>query len=94
MVESMLLFDIAKRPLYKTESGRRMDNQHELWRELYEAADREPNRRLRLRRIMRAQSAILEHALFLELTDGSDEECRELERAAEGLCLMKLANQF
>ena len=70
-----------------------MNNQHQLWRELYEAADREPNRGLRLRRIMKAQSAILEHALVLELTNGSDEECCDVERAAEGLRLMKLAHQ-
>jgi hypothetical protein len=66
----------------------------ELWRELYEAASREPNRGLRLRRIMEAQNAMLEHALFLEASHGSDEECRELEQAADTLRLMKIACQM
>jgi hypothetical protein len=70
-----------------------MNNEHKLWRELYEAAAREPDLRLRLRRITKAQHAILAHALVLELTRGSDEECTELEQAADGLRLMKLAYQ-
>jgi hypothetical protein len=67
-----------------------MANQNELWRELYKAAAREPDRGLRLHRIVEAQTAMLQHALFLEQTQGSDEECRELEQAADELRLMKL----
>ena len=68
-----------------------MDKHHELWRELYEAADRKPNRGLRILRIMEAQGAMLEHALVLEVSRGSDQECLDLEQAAEGLRRMKVA---
>jgi hypothetical protein len=71
-----------------------MSNCHQLWRELYEAAVREPNKGLRIHRIMEAQNALLEHALFLELSKESDEECSDVERAAEGLRRMKLACQL
>ena len=71
-----------------------MEAQHMHWHELYESACREPNRGLRLHRIMETQKAMLEHAWFLEQTHGSDEECSELERAAEGLQRIKLASQF
>ncbi|HVO62598.1 MAG TPA: hypothetical protein VMT53_16810 [Terriglobales bacterium] len=70
-----------------------MVSQHEIWRELYEAADREKNRGLRFLRIVEAQKAMLQYALILEETCGSDEECRELEQAAESLRLMKVACQ-
>ncbi len=70
-----------------------MGERHELWRELYEAAARESNRGLRIYRIMEAQSAMLEHALVLEVSQGSDQECLDLERAAEGLRRMKVACQ-
>ena len=71
-----------------------MEAQHMHWHELYESACREPNRGLRLHRIMETQKAMLEHAWFLEQTHESDEECRELERAAEALRRIKLASQF
>lgn len=63
------------------------------WKELYEAANRETDRGLRLGKIMEAQKAILKHALFLERTHGSDEECLELEQAAEGLQDMKVRSR-
>jgi hypothetical protein len=63
----------------------------QLWRELYESARIEANRELRFRQIIEAQKAMLEHALFLERTEGSDEECRELEQAADGLQRLRLA---
>ena len=62
-----------------------MGGRGELWRELYEAAAKETNRGLRIRRIMAAQSAMLERALVLEESQGSDQECCDLEQAAEGL---------
>ncbi len=68
-----------------------MNGRHELWRELYEAAASEPDCRLRILWIMEAQDAILEHALLLEVSHGTDEECCDLERAAEGLRRMKIA---
>lgn len=71
-----------------------MEKQHELWRELYEAAAREPNRGRRILWIVEAQSAMLEHALVLEVSQGSDQECLELERAAEGLQRLKVACQM
>lgn len=71
-----------------------MEAQHKHWRELYESTNREPNRGLRLHRIIETQKAMLEHAWFLEQTRGSNKECRELERAAEGLRRIKLASQF
>ncbi len=71
-----------------------MKAQREHWHELYDFAYRERNRGLRLQRIMEAQKAMLKHAWFLEQTHGSDDECRELELAAEGLRRIKLACQF
>ena len=71
-----------------------MEAKHKHWHELYEFVYKEPNRGLRLHWIVETQKAMLEHAWFLEQTHGSDEECRELERAAEGLRLIKLASQF
>jgi hypothetical protein len=77
--------------LIQSRKASEMANQHELWREFYEAADKESNRGMRLCRMLEAQNAMLEHALFLEHTHGTDEECRELEQAADGLRRMKLA---
>lgn len=71
-----------------------MRSEHKHWQELYECACREQDHELRLHRIRETQKAMLEHAWFLEQTHGSDEECRKLERAAEGLRRIKLASQF
>lgn len=69
-----------------------MKAQPKHWHELYESACREPNRRLRLHLIMETQKEMLEQAWFVEQRHGSDEECRELERAAEALRRIKLAS--
>jgi hypothetical protein len=71
-----------------------MKTQPKHWHELYESACREPNCRLRLQLIMETQKAMLKQAWFLEQRHGSDEECRELERAAKALRRIKLASQL
>src|SRR5262249_30710206 len=90
-IQSSQITDVNSRPW-----SRELDMKTQLnyWHALYESACREPNRRLRLQLIMETQKAMLEQAWLLEQRHGSDEECRELERAAKALRRIKLASQF
>lgn len=62
----------------------------DLWKKLYETAINEPDRPLQMQRLLEAERAILERALFLDEQEYDGPEVTALERAGDSVREMKL----